>query len=341
MVGCQTGEDVPMSAADTIAPPMLTTVVRGPAAWRRRDLAESDYRVSLSPACLDEIKRTVALIRAYPLPTVLLTPDEYPMPECRAAMAEIRRRLDGRPRFALVDRLPMDAMSVEEAKAVYWLLASLVARPVAQSLSGIMIYDVEDTGQKAMPGSGIRPDKTNIELSFHNDNNYNSTPPDYVGLLCLRPARLGGVSRVVDFATVHNEILRRRPDLMARFYRQDWFDRQREYRLGEPAVFAAPIFEYDGELRSRLSLHQIPGGYALTGEAMDDETQASLALLREIFAEDDLAVTFDFARGQMQFVHNRAIGHARTAFDPEPDPERRRHLVRLWLRDTGRRAYPG
>ena len=93
-----------MSAAHTVAPRMLTTVVSGPAAWRRRDLAESDYRVSLSPACLDEIRRTVALLRAWPLPTILLTPDEYPMPDCRAAMAEVRRRLDGHPRFALVDR---------------------------------------------------------------------------------------------------------------------------------------------------------------------------------------------------------------------------------------------
>jgi alpha-ketoglutarate-dependent taurine dioxygenase len=330
-----------MSVAANVAPRLLTTMVSGAAAWTRRDLAESDYRVSLSSACLDEIRRTLALLRAWPLPIILLTPDEYPMPDCRAAMAEVRRRLDGHPRFALVDRLPVEAMSVEEAKAVYWLLASLVARPVAQSLSGIMIYDVEDTGQQATPGSGIRPDKTNIELSFHNDNNYNRTPPDYVGLLCLRPARRGGVSRVMGFATVHNEILRRRPELLARFYRPYWFDRQREYLPGEPAVFAAPIFEYDGELKARLSLHQIPGGYALSGETMDDETRASLALLREIFAEDELAATFDFAPGQMQFVHNRAIGHARTAFEPDPDPERRRHLVRLWLRDSGRRAYPG
>jgi hypothetical protein len=220
-----------MSIADTVAPRLLTTVVSGGSAWRRRDLAASDYCVSLSPACHDEIHRTLALLRAYPLPTLLLTPEEYPMPDCRAAMTEARRRLDGRPHFALVDRLPVDAMSAEEAKAVYWLLAGLVARPVAQSLSGIMIYDVEDTGQKATPGSGIRPDKTNIELSFHNDNNYNRTPPDYVGLLCLRPARRGGVSRVMSFATVHNEILRRRPELLARFYRPYWFDRQRDLRV--------------------------------------------------------------------------------------------------------------
>jgi hypothetical protein len=43
----------------------------------------------------------------------------------------------------------------------------------------------------------------------------------------------------------------------------------------------------------------------------------------------------------MQFVDNRALGHSRTAFVDYPDPERKRHLVRLWMRDRGRRAYPG
>src|SRR5260370_33718614 len=68
----------------------------------------------------------------------------------------------------------------------------MVSRPVAQKLEGTMIYDVLDTGQHAIPGSGVRPDKTNPEIRFHNDNAYNDTPPDYVGLLCLRQAQSGG-----------------------------------------------------------------------------------------------------------------------------------------------------
>src|SRR5258708_31133424 len=95
---------------DTTAPRLLTSMVSGAAAWTRRDLAEGDYRLSLSPACLNEIRRTVAVLRAYPLPTILLTPDEYPMPECRAAMAEVRRPLDGPPRFSLVHRLPVQTI---------------------------------------------------------------------------------------------------------------------------------------------------------------------------------------------------------------------------------------
>ena len=45
--------------------------------------------------------------------------------------------------------------------------------------------------------------------------------------------------------------------------------------------------------------------------------------------------------GQVQFVDNLAIGHSRTQFEDFEEPERRRHLVRLWLRNAGDRSYPG
>jgi hypothetical protein len=37
----------------------------------------------------------------------------------------------------------------------------------------------------------------------------------------------------------------------------------------------------------------------------------------------------------MLFVNNRWLLHNRTAFADHPEPERRRHLVRLWLRRHG------
>jgi len=61
----------------------------------------------------------------------------------------------------------------------------------------------------------------------------------------------------------------------------------------------------------------------------------------EIVEGDGLSVDFDLEPGQIQFVDNRALGHSRTAFVDYPEFERKRHLVRLWLRDRGRRAYAG
>jgi len=315
--------------------------IDGPSTWVGRDVRAEDYRVELSVACQDEIRRTVDEMRTYPLPTIVLRPGDYAMPACREHMARVRQILDQGVRFAIVDRLPVSEMDAHDATAIYWLLSSMISRPVAQKLDGTLIYDVLDTGQEALPGSGVRPDKTNIEIRFHNDNAYNNTPPDYVGLLCLRRAMSGGHSRVISFHTAHNALLTRHPKELPRLYQPFWFDRQREFHAGESSVFAAPVFENPGELKARFSVHQINSGYALRGEPIDDKGAAAISAMFDIVEEDGLSVDFDLEPGQMQFVDNRALGHSRTAFVDYPQPDRKRHLVRLWMRDHGRRAYPG
>jgi len=310
-------------------------------AWVGRNVQPDDYRVELSPACHEEIRRTVDEIRAFPLPTIVLSAKDFAMPACREQMARVRHILDRGVRFAIVDRLPVAEMDASEATAIYWLLSSMISRPVAQKLDGTLIYDVLDTGQEALPGSGVRPDKTNIEIRFHNDNAYNDTPPDYVGLLCLRQAMSGGHSRVLSFHAAHNALLARYPGRLPRLYQPFWFDRQREYHPGDSPIFFAPAFENAGELKARFSVHQINSGYAMKGEALDQDGEAAIAALLEVFEEDGLAVDFDLEPGQIQFVNNRATGHARTEFTDFPEPERKRHLVRLWLRDRGKRGYRG
>ena len=192
------------------------TLVEGPSAWVGRDVRPEDYRVELSAACYDEIRLAVDELRAYPLPTIVLRPEDFAMPSCREQMARVRHILQRGVRFAIVDRLPVGEMDTGEATAVYWLLSSMISRPVAQKLDGTLIYDVLDTGQEALPGSGVRPDKTSIEIRFHNDNAYNNTPPDYVGLLCLRQAMSGGHSRVISFHSAHNALLARHPNELPR-----------------------------------------------------------------------------------------------------------------------------
>ena len=315
--------------------------IEGLSAWVGCDVRAGDYRVELSGASLDEIRRVVEEIRAYPLPTIVLRPEDFVMPACREQMARVRGILDRGVRFAIVDRLPVAELDAAEATGIYWLLSSMVSRPVAQKLDGTLIYDVLDTGQEALPGSGVRPDKTSIEIRFHNDNAYNDTPPDYIGLLCWRQAMSGGHSRVISFHTAHNALLARHPNKLPRLYQPFWFDRQREYQVGEPPIFRAPVFENSGVVKARFSVHQINSGYAMRGEPIDAEGTAAIAAMFEIVEEDGMSVDFDLEPGQIQFVDNRALGHSRTAFADHSEPDRKRHLVRLWMRDRGRRAYPG
>jgi alpha-ketoglutarate-dependent taurine dioxygenase len=147
---------------------------------------------------------------------------------------------------------------------------------------------------------------------------------------------------VVSFATVHNELRRTAPALLGRLYRPFFFDRQREHAPGDVSVTHHPLFEAeDGRLRARLSRFQVENGQALAGVPLDDEGRAALDALEAVMNRPGLAWEFTFEPGQIQLANNTVLGHKRTAFRDWPDPGRRRHLVRLWLRDRGRPFYNG
>ncbi|MGH7061416.1 MAG: hypothetical protein ACREFH_13595, partial [Stellaceae bacterium] len=106
----------------------LSRPIEGPSVWRGADLRPQDWRVELSAACLDEIRRAADELRPCPLPAIALAPADFDMPECRAAMSWVRAILDRGVRFAIVDRLPLAEIDAGTATAIYWLLAGMVAR---------------------------------------------------------------------------------------------------------------------------------------------------------------------------------------------------------------------
>jgi alpha-ketoglutarate-dependent taurine dioxygenase len=329
---------------DSIAPShprTLDDIVAGRRAWTRDTISPADWTVRLTPECLTELRAVLAEQRRSPLPLFLLSPADFELHACRALMDRVREVLRDGVMFAVVDRLPLEEMTRDEATSVYWLLSSLLARPVAQKLNGQMLFDVRDTGAKLKPGSGIRPTVTNVDLTFHNDNSYNETPPEVVALLCLQTALEGGVSRVMSVYTAHNALLAEHRAILPRLYRPFWYDRHAEHEPGDETVFAAPVFEYGDRLHARLAVSEIKAGYALHGQGMDEETAAALEAVQSVFARPELRAELDFHPGQIQYVNNRGTGHARTDFVDGAAPEKKRHLVRLWLRDAGRRGYRG
>jgi len=318
----------------------LNRPLAGALAWAGPDLPPDAGLLPIPAAAAEELEAAAALLADNPLPILALDPRDFALDACRALMADARRLLDGGPGFAILDRLPVGRVGREVATKLYWLLSRLLARPVAQKWDGTMVYDVRDLGRP--PGNGVRPDITNAEQNFHVDNSYNLCPPDVVGLLCLAVAREGGVSGLVSFAAAHEAMRARHPALLPRLWRPFVFDRQREHAPGDVMTHRAPIFEWrDGRLQGRISRFQIVNGQALAGEPLDAEGQAALDAFNAVLEDPALRFDFHFQPGQIQFVNNRALSHKRTGFTDWPEPERRRHLVRLWLRDRGRPFYNG
>ena len=322
------------------APLLADRALEGGLVWYGESLPAGAGLLPIGAEAAEELEAVAALLADNPLPILALDPADFALPHCRRLMQQAARLLARGPGFVVLDRLPVERLGKEITTALYWLLARLLARPVAQKWDGRMVYDVTDLGRP--PGNGVRPDITNAEQNFHVDNSYNICPPDYVALCCLHTAMRGGVSGLVSFHAAHNEMRRRHPRLLARLYRPFLFDRQREHAPGEAMVHRAPIFEWrDGVLLGRISKFQIVNGYKLANEPMDAETAEALEAFDGIMNEARLRHDFHFQPGQVQIVANRLLGHKRTGFTDWPEPERKRHLVRLWLRDAGRPFYNG
>ena len=63
--------------------------------------------------------------------------------------------------------------------------------------------------------------------------------------------------------------------------------------------------------------------------------------LLDALADDAaLHLGMEFLPGDVQFVHNHTLLHDRTAFEDWPEPERKRHLLRLWLAPREARPLP-
>ena len=309
--------------------------------WVGSELAPQAGFINLSNECLEEVTRILKLLRSNPIPLLALSPEDLELPHFLKLSIEIREVLNGGLGFCVLNKLPVANMSECEAIAIYWLLAQLVGRPVAQKWSdGRMTYSVMDLGRPS--GNGVRPDVTNEEQSFHTDNSYNISPPDHVGLLCLRPAAEGGLSRIVNMVAVLEVMNEQYPGFVPRLYQPYFFDRQREHSdTDKNTIFTPLLCDEEGRLRVRVSRNLIYQGYKLEGKMIDATSEAALDAFFSVIDDPKMFIEFQFEPGQIQFLNNRLIGHKRTGFKDAPELGVKRKLCRIWLRESGRRFYNG
>lgn len=319
---------------------MLDHEVAGSHLWSRNTVRPSDWMIELADREIEEIMVMVDRIRREPLPLLLLHPDQFELPGCRKVLTDVKRVLADDLGLAVLNRLPVDRISVAEATAVFWTLGYLLATPVATKWDGTMLYDVTDSGRRF--GYGVRGSATKVELSFHTDNAFGLAIPDYVGLFCIRPAQQGGISRFCNLYAVHNEMLQRDPALLRRLYEPAYYDRQAEHEEDAPKVMLAPLFSYDGKrLSARLTPNLIRRGYELVGVEMDEPLMEALRFLEQLTRDETRWIEFRIEAGQIQYTQNHWCAHFRSAFADGDDPALKRHLIRVWYREHGGRNYDG
>ena len=321
-------------------PKMIGGRVPGQRAWHGPDLQDEDFVIKLDAACMAELEHVVAEQVKAPVPTLVLQPSHFQLDACAKLMAGVKKRLDDGLGFIILDRLPVDRWTQPQVHDVYWLLGSLLEPPVAQEWSGKMIYDVRYDGQGYT--ADTRTALTPEGLDMHNDSSMGEAPANYISLLCLQTAVEGGKSSLSSAYAAHNHFIDKHPDLLERLYQPFYRDKQEYQPAGAERTNWHPIFAMDkDQLRIRFNNRVIRRGYQKTCQVLDNAGAQAVEIMNNFLADPAHRHDFWMERGQIQILNNRSIVHGRTPYIDHEAPEKRRHLVRLWLRAGDRRQFRG
>lgn len=295
--------------------------IQHPAAWRGDELfRRDDWCRELTPEQSDAI-----LANKSSLPSAE-TDEVANLPKLSPLLKQIQHDLEHGSGACLLKGLPVDELTQDQARAVFWAIARGVGTPVSQSATGEQIFSVRDEGYQVGHPKARGPN-TKKRLSFHTDR------CDVIAFLCVQPARSGGGNQIVSSMTVYNEILRRRPELID-LLMQPYYSRRHNVDTGNTKPWCQqPIFSFcEGHFAASYLRVLIDRAYEMPElPEMTAEQREALDLIETIAAEPELSVSFDLHRGDVLLLNNWVTLHRREEFEDYPELEKRRHLLRIWL----------
>lgn len=306
-----------------------------PADWRAEEMqTDESWIYRLSAADRDEIMAAVEAVQARGTDFLALDRAGFELPKFAATLAEIRREVLFGRGFVLLRGLEIDPADRQTAALAFWGVGMhLGDSALSQNAKGHVLGHVKDIGQTK--GNVLQRGPYSREgIPYHCD------ACDVVALYCVHPAKQGGASSIVSSVRIYNELLALRPDMVEALMQPIYRDRRGEVPPEMEDWYAIPIFNvHEGWFSANVEptyigsaerFDQVPPKSALQREALEEVQRLS----------DELHFAMGFQQGDMQFINNHVTFHSRTAYEEFEEPERKRHLLRLWLKCHDGRPLP-
>lgn len=315
---------------------ILCHPIEGRSAWRGSELRNDDSWIYVLPqSAIDDID--AALPQARELELTAIRRDDFPLPSLAPALAQILEELNSGRGFKVVRGLPFGKYSDDDIGRIFWGIGTHFGEAISQNAQGDLLGHVRAVeGMKYME-KNVRGYQTTAELFFHNDN------CDIVGLLCFRKAKSGGVSRLASTAAIYNEVLARHAEYLEVLYNGFHYDLRGEERPGYAPItpHRIPIYSYYGErLSCRYVYTSIMQASRKGGLIFTPLETAAMAFLNSTAASEDQRLDMVLEPGDMQFCNNHMVLHSRTVYEDFEEPDRKRHMLRLWLNNGARPLAP-
>ena len=314
----------------------LPPEIRDRSAWYGPELARTtDWIARLSGSEIAEVQSAMRRLSESSFDLTSMSGQDFPLPTLGARLRQLLDEvLNGRG-FVLIRALPVERWSKRDAAIAFLGLGVHLGRLRMQNAAGHLLGHVKDLGRSS-EDPNARIYQTSERQTFHTDS------CDVVGLLCLQGAKSGGLSSLVSSATIFNEMRRRRPNLLRVLLDPIETDRRGEVPEGSKPYFCIPIFNWHrNQLSAMYQRQYIESARRFSGVSPLSPLQVqALDLFDELANDPALNLQMELQPGDMQFVHNHTLLHDRTAFEDFPEPERKRHLLRLWLAPPNARPLP-
>lgn len=315
----------------------LPPEISGPSAWYGPEMLRSpSWSEAVTAAEIAEVEAATERVSARPdLNVAALRAADFPLPVLGGRLRRLRGDvLHGRG-FALLRGLPVAEWTPRQAAIAFLGIGAHFGSARSQNAKGHVLGHVRDMGLSSSDPN-VRIYQTHERQTFHTDS------CDIVGLLCLKTAKSGGRSALVSSVSIFNEMRRRRPDLLRLLFEPIETDRRGEVPPGEKPYFTIPTYNWHAGLLSAIYQRQyIESARRFPGVPPLSAAQRKAYDLFDALANDPtLNFHMDLEPGDVQLVHNHTLLHDRTAFEDWPEPERRRHLLRLWLAPDDARPLP-
>ncbi len=319
----------------------------GPAVWTGAEIAaRHDWAWALTEAELAELDAAVVGVRHLAWHEVRA--EDFPLPTLASRLDEIADFLETGPGLAKITGLNLDGYSEHERRALYFGLCRHLGTPVSMSREGLIMSDVTDEGAAApdrygkvaeADGKSFLSSRARVhstgQLRWHNDR------ADVVALLCVAQAKAGGESKLVSTPALHNAMLERCPDLLDELFGPIYRSRLGEEFGDNAAFYPISVFALsdDGKFTCHYSRTFIEA--AQKNPDVPKMTEGQWAALDAMVAiADEIAFETMQQPGEIQFLNNHVVFHARTAYEDHDEPARRRLLHRLWLSMPNSRPLP-
>ena len=314
----------------------LPPEVRDASVWYGPDLkGRTDWTEILSEAEIAEVENAVNELDRSSLDLTAITAEDFLLPTLAPRLKPILEDvLNGRG-FVLIRSLPVERWTRRQAAIAFLGIGVHLGNLRMQNAAGHLLGHVRDLGRSS-DDPNTRIYQTRERQTFHTDS------CDVVGLLCLRTARSGGLSSLVSSTTIFNEMRRRRPDLLKVLLEPIETDRRGEVPPGGRPYFSIPVFNpHDGLVSVIYQRQYVESARRFDGVAPLTAIQTeAFDLLDELANDPKLKLMMALEPGDIQLVHNHTLFHDRTAFEDHPEPERKRHLLRLWVAPIDARPLP-